>query len=804
MTQQAQAQPPVDLIQLDLGVTGMTCTSCSARIERKLNRMDGVDATVNFATESAQVDYDPAKTDPDHVIQTVRNTGYDAFTLAGDAGHEADGSTASGDAASSAVSSAADSAADSAQDAGSSVPAGQSRIDAARDAEAADLAHRTIISAVLAVPVMLVSMVPALQFDNWQWAALTMISPVYFWGGAPFHRATLVNLRHGAFTMDTLISMGTTAAYLWSLWALFLGNAGTTGMTMEMHLFPAASGHHSMDEIYLESVGVVITFLLLGRWFETRAKGRSSEALRALLDMGAKDAAVLRDGREVRTPIAQVQVGDVIIVRPGEKIAADGTVTDGTSSVDESMITGESVPVDVTVGTSVTGATVNISGRLLVQVTRTGADSTLSQMAKLVSDAQAQKAPVQRLVDKISQVFVPVVIAIAVITLIAHLVVDGDVTSAFTAAVAVLIIACPCALGLATPTALLVGTGRGAQLGLLIKGPEVLESTRRVDTVVMDKTGTVTSGEMNVSGVTASAGGDAGAAVGGDADRVLALAAAVESGSEHPIARAIVRAGEEAAEKAGTGVPEVTDFATTAGHGVTGTVDGHTVEVGRAADRTTLPADLQDAFTDAEAAGGTPVLVSVDGCPAGVVTVRDTVKPTSAEAVAGLKDLGLTPVLLTGDNAGAAAAVAAEVGIDPGNVVAGVMPEDKVSHVARLQESGKNVAMIGDGVNDAAALATADLGLAMGAGTDVAIEASDITLMNNDLRSAVDAIRLSRRTLGTIRGNLFWAFAYNVLLIPVAAFGLLNPMLAGVAMAFSSVFVVSNSLRLRGFRSLHA
>ncbi|MGO3189479.1 MAG: heavy metal translocating P-type ATPase [Corynebacterium variabile] len=772
MTQQAAAAPvdPVDLVQLDLGVTGMTCTSCSARIERKLNRMDGVDATVNFATESAKVDYDPAKTDPDAVIQTVRNTGYDAFTMADTSADESDTGTDDGDAASSPKDDVV----------------GQARVDAARDAEAGDLLHRTILSAILAFPVVLVSMVPALQFDNWQWAALTLISPVYFWGGAPFHRATLVNLKHFSFTMDTLVSLGTTAAYLWSLWALFLGNAGMTGMTMEMHLFRPGDTH-GMDEIYLESVGVVIVFLLLGRWFETRAKGRSSEALRALLDMGAKDAAVLRDGAEVRVPVNQVTVGDTVVVRPGEKIAADGEVSDGTSAVDESMLTGESVPVEVTVGSRVTGATVNTSGRLLVKVTRTGEDSTLAQMAKLVSDAQATKAPVQRLVDRISQVFVPVVMVIAVITLIAHLATGAEVTNAFTAAVAVLIIACPCALGLATPTALLVGTGRGARLGLLIKGPEVLESTRRVDTVVMDKTGTVTTGVMAVTGVTGSGITDAD---------TLRLAAAVESGSEHPIAKAIVTAAAEQ----GT-VPEVTDFASTAGHGVTGTVEGRTVEVGRPASADDLPRDLRESFTGAQDDGATPVLVTVDGEPAGVVTVRDTVKADSAAAVADFRELGLTPYLLTGDNVGAATVVAAEVGIDPDHVIAGVRPEQKVSTISSLQDAGRNVAMVGDGVNDAAALATADLGLAMGAGTDVAIEASDITLMNNDLRSAVDAVRLSRKTLRTIHGNLFWAFAYNVALIPVAAFGLLNPMLAGVAMAFSSVFVVSNSLRLRGFRS---
>ncbi|MDN5682555.1 cation-translocating P-type ATPase [Corynebacterium glyciniphilum] len=758
-TTPVESAEPVGLIDLDLGVTGMTCTSCSNRVERKLNKLDGVEATVNFATESASVRYDPAKADTSALIDTVRGAGYDAFTMSDDTEGASTGDTG-------------DTGPTGGQD------SGQSRVDATRDSEAADLKKRMIISALITVPVVLVSMIPALQFENWQWAVLTAVTPVYFWGGAPFHRATLANLRHGAFTMDTLVSMGTTAAYLWSLWALFLGNAGMPGMTMEMHLLPSDS---TMDEIYLETAAVVITFLLLGRWFETRAKGRSSEALRTLLNMGAKDATVLRDGIETRVPVKELQVDDVIVVRPGEKIAADGVVTDGSSAVDESMLTGESVPVEVTDGSTVTGATINTSGRLLVRVTRTGEDSTLSQMAKLVTDAQARKAPVQRLVDRISQVFVPVVILIAVATLVIHIATGSGVAPAFTAAVAVLIIACPCALGLATPTALLVGTGRGAQLGLLIKGPEVLESTRRVDTVVMDKTGTVTSGVMSVSDATPG---------------VLASAAAVEAGSEHPIARAIVREAEQRGS-----IPQATDFATTAGRGVTGTVDGTTVTVGRPG--THLPDDLQQAFDAAQDAGGTPVVVEIDGSAAGVITVRDTLKPTSAEAVAGLKELGLTPMLLTGDNEGAARAVAAEVGIAPENVIAGVMPDEKVDHIGTLQAEGRNVAMVGDGVNDAAALATAELGLAMGAGTDVAIEASDITLMNDDLRSAVDAIRLSRRTLGTIRGNLFWAFAYNVALIPVAAVGLLNPMLAGVAMAFSSVFVVSNSLRLRGFRSSH-
>mgnify|MGYP001056334188 CR=1 FL=1 len=738
---------------LDLGVTGMTCTACSGRVERKLNKVDGVEATVNFATESAAISYDPLKVDKNALIEVVRGAGYDAFEIA----EETSG------------------------DEGASIS--EDPHEAAHRREADDLRHRLIMSAILTVPIVALSMIPAWQFTYWQWAVLTMTTPVFFTGGAPFHRATWANLRQGSFTMDTLITLGTSAAYLWSLWALFLGNAGHPGMTMEMHLFPSDT---TMDEIYLETTAVVITFLLLGRWFEIRAKGRSSEALRALLDMGAKDAAVLRDAREIRVPVRDLVVGDIMIVRPGEKIAADGLVTEGTSAVDESMLTGESVPVEVSVGSRVTGATINASGRLLVEVTRVGADSTLAQMARLVSDAQAKKAPVQRLVDRISQVFVPVVIAIALLTLGAHLLLGHGLAPSFTAAVAVLIIACPCALGLATPTALLVGTSRGAQLGLLIKGPEVLESTRRVDTIVMDKTGTVTEGAMAVADVVTT---------GLPEDDVLRLGAAVEAGSEHPIARAIV-------QRAGDGLPAVTDFTALPGQGVRGLVEGREVTVGRPAGE--LPAELAAAYRTAQEQGGTPVVVSVDDAAAGVITVRDTVKATSAEAIATMRELGMTPMLLTGDNAGAARAVAAEVGIREEDVIAEVMPDGKVAVVEKLQQEGRTVAMVGDGVNDAAALAQADLGLAMGAGTDVAIEASDITLMNDDLRSAGDAIRLSRRTLGTIKGNLFWAFAYNVVLIPVAAAGFLNPMLAGVAMAFSSVFVVSNSLRLRGFSATPA
>lgn len=718
---------PTALHHIDLGVTGMTCTSCSSRVERKLNKVDGVEATVNFATEEASVSYDPTTTSVEDLIKVVENAGYGAFSMSEDDEPE------------------------SADDEGES----------ARDAQTDDLLRRTLISGALSLPVMLVSMIPALQFTNWQWAAAILATIVYIFGGAPFHRATWTNLKHGSFTMDTLITMGTTAAYSWSLYALFFGNAGMPGMKMHMTLL---SNDAEMDHIYLESVGMVISFLLLGRWFEFRAKGRSSEALRSLLNMGAKDASVLRDGVEVRVPIKELQVGDTFIVRPGEKIATDGIVSAGNSAVDESMLTGESLPVEVSEGSRVTGATVNASGRLEVRATKVGSDTVLAQMATMVKDAQASKAPIQRLVDKIAQVFVPVVIGIAVLTLIVHLF-FGGVAPAFIAAVAVLIIACPCAMGLATPTAILVGSGRGAQMGILIKGPEILESTREVDTIVLDKTGTVTEGKMTVSHIE------------GD---VLDLAAAVERGSEHPIAKAIVAAAPDA--------PEATDFASVPGQGVEGTVNGQRVLVSR-----------PPAGTDYEGTG-TLVAVTVDGAVKGTIEVRDTVKSSSATAIAHFKELGLTPHLLTGDNEHAARAVAREVGID--SVTAGVMPEDKVATIQRLQEEGKTVAMVGDGVNDAAALAQADLGIAMGTGTDVAIEASDITLMNDDLRSAVDAIRLSRRTLKIIKGNLFWAFAYNVVLIPVAAVGLLNPLFAGIAMALSSVFVVSNSLRLKNFRSI--
>lgn len=710
---------------LDLGVTGMTCTSCSSRVERKLNKLDGVSASVNFATEAAAIDYDAEAVSPQELISVVEGAGYGAYDMTGEEEEEPRTETNGG----------------------------------------GELLRRTIISGALSLPLMVVSMWPALQFQNWQWACAIVATIVFVFGGAPFHTATWTNLKHGSFTMDTLITMGTSAAYFWSLWALFVGNAGEPGMKMHMTL-DANAAH--MDHIYFESVGMVITFLLLGRWFEARAKGQSSEALHELLSLGAKEASVLDADGEHRVPIAELQVGDVFVVRPGEKIATDGIVVAGSSAVDTSMITGEPVPVEVSTGDAVTGATINASGRIEVRATKVGEDTVLSQMAQLVTDAQTSKAPVQRLVDRIAQVFVPVVIAVAALTLIVHLF-FGGVAPAFIAAVSVLIVACPCAMGLATPTAILVGTGRGAQLGLVIKGPEILESTRQVDTIVMDKTGTVTAGEMSVT------------AVYGD---VLELAAAVEHNSEHPIARAIAR--ESTVEPA-------TGFAVVSG-GVEGTVEGVRVGVGKPQGPL---GDLEAPFREAQDSGATPVVVSVDGQPAGIIEVRDTIKPSSAAAVAQMKELGLTPYLLTGDNAGAARAVAAEVGID--HVSAEVLPEDKVNSIKQLQNSGHTVAMVGDGINDAAALAQADLGLAMGAGTDVAIEASDITLMNGDLRCAADAIRLSRRTLAIIKGNLFWAFAYNVILIPVAALGLLNPLFSGLAMALSSVFVVTNSQRLKGF-----
>ena len=743
--------PDTDRRDVELVIGGMTCASCAARVEKKLNKLPGVTASVNYATEKALVTAGVG-VGVDDLIATVEATGYTAAVPA---------------------------------------PPALGTPDAAEDSGTIALRQRLLVSATLALPVLVLSMVPPLQFDNWQWLALTLASPVVVWGAWPFHRAAWTNLRHRAATMDTLVSVGVLAAYVWSLWALFVGDAGMPGMRMTFS-FTAPGG----DDLYLEVASAVTVFILAGRYAEARAKRRSSAALRALLDLGAKDVGVLRGDDEVRVPVDRLAVGDRFVVRPGEKIATDGRVESGRSAVDASMLTGESVPVEVAAGDAVAGATVNVGGRLVVRATQVGADTQLAQMARLVEAAQNGKAEVQRLADRVSAVFVPVVIALALGTLAVWWAVSGDAHDAFTAAVAVLIIACPCALGLATPTALMVGTGRGAQLGILIKGPEVLEDTRAVDTVVLDKTGTVTTGRMTVHDVVPASGVDP--------DDLLRTAAAVEVGSEHPIGAAIVAAAR------GQKLADVDDFANDAGRGVRGTVtvEGGTrsVLVGRTSllQAWSVPVDpaLETSMIDAQNNGRTAVMVAWDGLARGVVVVGDTVKPTSAAAVRRLRELGLRPVLLTGDNARAAAAVAAEVGIDAADVIADVLPAGKVDAVRALQERGAVVAMIGDGVNDAAALATADLGIAMGTGTDVVIEASDLTLVRGDLLAAVDAIRLARRTLGTIKGNLFWAFAYNVAAIPLAASGLLNPLIAGAAMAFSSVFVVTNSLRLRRFRSI--
>ncbi|MEU6315254.1 heavy metal translocating P-type ATPase [Streptomyces sp. NPDC047014] len=745
---------PITAVELSIG--GMTCASCAARIEKKLNRMDGVEATVNYATEKARVSYS-GDVQVEDLIATVVKTGYTAEEPAPPA--------------------------PPAPEEG----APEDRPEAA-DPVLAALRQRLLVSAALALPVVLLSMIPALQFDNWQWLSLTLAAPVVVWGGLPFHRAAWTNARHGAATMDTLVSVGTLAAFAWSLWALFFGHAGMPGMR---HGFDfSVSRSDGSSALYLEVAAGVVTFILLGRYLEARSKRKAGAALKALMELGAKDVVVLRAGREVRVPVSALAVGDRFVVRPGEKIATDGTVAEGSSAVDAAMLTGESVPVEVGPGDPVTGATVNTSGRLVVEATRVGADTQLARMARLVEEAQNGKAEVQRLADRISGIFVPVVLVLALGTWITWMLITGDATAAFTAAVAVLIIACPCALGLATPTALMVGTGRGAQLGILIKGPEVLESTRRVDTVVLDKTGTVTTGRMSLAGVFA--------AEGVDERELLRLAGALEHASEHPIARAVASA---AAERAGE-LPVPEGFENLAGLGVQGVVDGHAVLVGRErllADWSiTLPAGLAEAKATAEAAGSTAVLVAWDGEARGVLTVADAVKETSAEAVSRLRALGLTPVLLTGDHRAVAETVAREVGIE--EVIAEVLPQDKADVVRDLQARGRTVAMVGDGVNDAAALAQADLGLAMGTGTDAAIEAGDLTLVRGDLRVAADAIRLSRRTLATIKGNLFWAFGYNVAALPLAAAGLLNPMIAGAAMAFSSVFVVTNSLRLRRFR----
>jgi Cu+-exporting ATPase len=739
--------------QLDLTIGGMTCASCANRIEKRLNKVDGVTATVNYATERAAVTID-GDVDPADLVAQVEAAGYTAQLPQAPGGDD-----------------------DESEGAGTVDPT-------------AALRTRLLVSLALTVPVVAMAMIPALQFDYWQWLSLTLAAPVVVWGALPFHRAAWLNLRHGTATMDTLISIGTLAAFSWSIYSLFIGDAGMVGMTMPFELtIQRGSG---ADEIYLEVAAAVTTFILAGRYFEAKSKRRTGAALRALLDLGAKDVVVLRDGREERIGIDQLQVGDRFVARPGEKIATDGVVDEGTSAVDASLLTGESIPIEVVPGDHVTGATVNAGGRLVVRATRIGADTQLAQMARLVTQAQTGKAEVQRLADRVSAVFVPIVIVLSLATLGFWIGAGGGSTAAFTAAVAVLIIACPCALGLATPVALMVGTGRGAQLGILIKGPEVLESTRKVDTVVLDKTGTVTAGRMTLVDVVVEHGTTR--------EEALRIVGALEHASEHPIAQAIANG---AADEVGE-LPPVESFANREGLGVEGVVEGHGVIAGRPAllaDWGVTPSDaLLAAKAGAEAQSRTAILAAWDGRVRALLVVADTVKPTSAEAIGQLRDLGLTPILLTGDNTAAARSVAAQVGIT--EVIAEVLPADKVDVVQRLQADGKVVAMAGDGVNDAAALAQADLGLSMGTGTDAAIEASDLTLVRGDLRSAPDAIRLARRTLATIKGNLFWAFAYNVAALPLAAAGFLNPMIAGAAMAFSSVFVITNSLRLRRFAPL--
>lgn len=747
-----------------LTIGGMTCAACAARVEKKLNRMAGVQATVNYATEQATVDHQPEVTTED-LIATVERTGY----------------TAQPPPPPPAPATADEEEATEAEPAGSE-PAAPQR------ATLAALRQRLLVTALLAAPVVALAMVPALQFEYWQWLSLTLAAPVVVWGGLPFHRAAWRGARHGTASMDTLISLGTLAALGWSLWALFLGRAGEPGLRHGFALSVSRGDPGSV--MYLEVAAGVTALVLLGRYLEARAKRSAGAALRALLELGAKEVTVVRDGVERRRPVSALAVGDHFVVRPGEQIATDGVVVAGASAVDASMLTGESVPVDVGVGDPVAGATLNAGGRLVVEATRVGADTHLARMAALVAAAQGGKAQVQRLADRVSAVFVPVVLLLAVGTLTGWLLVTGDTTAAFTAAVAVLIIACPCALGLATPTALLTGTSRGARMGVVIKGPEVLEDTRRVDTVLLDKTGTVTTGRMTLREVTR--GPDVSEA------ELLRLAGAVENASEHPVARAIAAA---AADRSHTPLPTPEGFTNHAGLGVAGEVEGRAVLVGRPrllAERgIPLPGELSEAVAAAEAEGHTAVAVAWDGIARGVLAVADTVKESSAEAVRRLRALGLRPVLLSGDNRRAAEAVARQVGVE--EVIAEVLPEEKVEAVRRLQARGHTVAMVGDGVNDAAALAAADLGLALGTGTDTAIEAGDLTLVRGDLTAAADAVRLSRRTLATIKGNLWWAFGYNVAALPLAAAGMLNPMIAGAAMACSSLFVVGNSLRLRAF-----
>lgn len=750
---------PVAPRVIEVQIGGMTCASCAARVERTLNRIPGVAADVNFATDAARIHAAPQVADAT-VIAAIEQAGYSARLAALAIEPPGPGPDEPG------------------------APAGPQQ---EASPELAALRRRLLVSAALTIPVVLLAMIPALQFPGWQWACLGLTAPVATWGAWPFYRAAWLNLRHRAVTMDTLVSLGVGAAFAWSVVAMVFGDAGHVGMQMSFELVP--SPQEASSHIYLEVAAAVTVLILLGRYLEARAKVRSGAALRALMRLGAREVHVLVDGAEVLRPIGELRVGDLFVVRPGEKVATDGIVVEGTSAVDASMITGESIPVDVGPGDPLVGATVNQGGRLLVRAERVGADTQLAQMAALVAAAQSGKAPVQRLVDRVAGVFVPIVIALALLTLVGWLLAGAGAAYAFTAAVSVLIIACPCALGLATPTALLVGTGRAAQLGILVKGPAVLESTRRVDTIVLDKTGTVTTGRMQLAGTIPA--GDPPA-------EVLRLAGAVEHASEHPIAAAIA-----AAARADGPLPPVESFAALPGLGATGVVDGHVVAVGRLTwlegERSvTVPEQVRAEVDRARARGQSLVGVSRDGVLAGVLAVADTVKPTSAEAVAGLRGLGLEPVLLTGDHQAVAAEVAAQVGID--RVIADVLPAGKAQVIAALQSDGRVVAMAGDGINDAAALATADLGIAMGTGTDVAVQASDLTLVTGDLRAAVDAIALSRRTLGTIRGNLFWAFAYNVAAIPLAMAGLLNPIIAGAAMAFSSVFVVTNSLRLRRFQ----